>query len=55
MYCPLCSCLKEVEVNYKSEGYTKNLYECGHCGTVWTLAKESTVVVHEGAAAIAHS
>jgi uncharacterized Zn finger protein len=56
MYCPTCSSLSEVEVNFKSDGYTRNLYECGHCGAVWAIAKEKTVVIREGAdAATSHS
>lgn len=48
MHCPKCSCLSQVEVNLKADGYARNLFECGLCGAVWTLAGESKIVVSGG-------
>lgn len=46
MECPICKSKAHVEIDTHSEGFAKNLQECGECGTLWTTKEEKAIILH---------
>ncbi len=46
MECPICKNSHHVEIDTHSDGYAKNLQECGHCGALWTINNNLSVLIH---------
>ena len=48
MECPICHTTTHVEIDTHSDGYAKNLQECGDCGALWITQGDRLIVVHDG-------
>lgn len=49
MQCPSCADATRVEINLKSDGFSKRMFECGSCGTLWTFkhSVEDIVILND--------
>jgi uncharacterized Zn finger protein len=45
MECPVCHKKSHIEIDLHSDGYAKNLMECGDCGALWILDRNLEVLV----------
>jgi len=46
MECPVCKDKAHVEIDTHSDGYAKNLQECGECGALWLQKDNQAVLIH---------
>lgn len=45
MKCPICKSRQHVEIDLHSDGFSKNIRECGDCGGVWTFSGENMKII----------
>lgn len=45
MECPVCHKKNHIEIDLHSDGYAKDLMECGDCGALWILNRSIEVLV----------
>jgi len=46
MECPVCKTRTRVEIDTHSDGFAKNLQECGKCGALWTTEGDRSILIH---------
>ncbi|MDT8441138.1 MAG: hypothetical protein RQ723_05725 [Desulfuromonadales bacterium] len=44
--CPICHCDNQIHIDIHADGFANSLEECGVCGALWTLDKNSLKLVH---------
>ncbi|PLX71900.1 MAG: hypothetical protein C0614_14225 [Desulfuromonas sp.] len=44
--CPICHSTNQVEIDIHADGYANNLGECGACGALWCMEKDSARLIH---------
>ena len=45
MECPVCHKKNHNEIDLHSDGYAKDLMECGDCGALWIMKRSLEVLV----------
>jgi len=46
MECPVCKSKTRVEIDTHSDGFAKNLQECGNCEALWTTENNRNILIH---------
>lgn len=47
MKCPICKSYKNSEIDLHADGFYEDLYECGVCGSAWSVNHGLTEVVRD--------
>jgi len=43
MECPICMHKEKAQIDTHSDGYARDMIECGHCGALWTFKEVKTI------------
>lgn len=43
MECPVCKHKERAELDTHSDGFARDMIECGHCGALWTFKEVKTI------------